>query len=197
MLARADLRVTALRSLLLVSAAVFAGWMLGAGRHQAVTAQASPTRIAVIDVQKVLTLSNPGKAAFAKLKSLQDERVARARLLETELANLDAEIKKPTTPPAQRNNLAKQIEDKQITIKRFAEDADRDLNLARQREMGALEGRIQPVVEAIGKEMALAGIFNKFESGLIYAAPAVDITDTVIARFNAAPAPVPAASPRP
>jgi hypothetical protein len=41
--------------------------------------------------------------------------------------------------------------------------------------------------------MGLALIFNKFESGLVYASEAVEITDTVIQRFNAASgAPAPA-----
>ena len=42
--------------------------------------------------------------------------------------------------------------------------------------------------------MGLAAIFNKFESGLVYASDAIDITDTVIKRFNDA---APAAAPRP
>jgi hypothetical protein len=32
--------------------------------------------------------------------------------------------------------------------------------------------------------MGLAAIFNKFESGLVYASDAIDITDSVIKRFN-------------
>ena len=49
-------------------------------------------------------------------------------------------------------------------------------------------------MDALGKEMGLALIFNKFESGLVYASEAVEITDTVIQRFNAA-AGTPAAAP--
>jgi len=58
-----------------------------------------------------------------------------------------------------------------------------------------LENKIKPVIDAVGKEMGLAAIFNKFESGLVYASDAIDITDTVIKRFNDAsgtPAPQPA-----
>ena len=51
-----------------------------------------------------------------------------------------------------------------------------------------LEGKIKPVIDQIGKEMGLAAIFNKFESGLVYASDAIDITDTVIKRFNDATA---------
>ena len=50
----------------------------------------------------------------------------------------------------------------------------------------ALEAKIKSVIDTIGKEMGLAAIFNKFESGLVYASDAVDITDTVIKRFNEA-----------
>ncbi len=50
--------------------------------------------------------------------------------------------------------------------------------------MAELNQKIMPVVDQIGKEMGLAAIFNKFESGLIYASEAIDITDVVIKRFN-------------
>ena len=57
-----------------------------------------------------------------------------------------------------------------------------------RRELVALEAKIKPVIDAIGKEMGLAAIFNKFESGLVYASDAIDVTDTVIKRFNDATA---------
>ena len=38
----------------------------------------TPARVAVIDVQKVLTTSNAGKTAYERLKKLQDDRMARA-----------------------------------------------------------------------------------------------------------------------
>ena len=53
------------------------------------------------------------------------------------------------------------------------------------------------MIDSLGKEMGLAAIFNKFESGLVYASDAIDITDTVIKRFNDATAsetPAPAAA---
>ena len=60
-----------------------------------------------------------------------------------------------------------------------------------------LEAKIKPVIDAVGKEMGLAAIFNKFESGLVYASDAIDITDTVIKRFSDTAAPAPAAPKKP
>jgi outer membrane protein len=158
-------------------------------------AQNAPQRVAVIDVQRVLQSSVAGKAAYERLKKMQDDRVAKAQKMQDEINNLDNEInsKKLSLSEEKLNDLSKQASDKKIAMLRYAQDADREVGEARDRELAALEGKIKPVIDAIGKEMGLAAIFNKFESGLVYASDAIDITDTVIKRFDAASAaPAPA-----
>ncbi len=155
-------------------------------------AQNTPARIAVIDVQKVLTQSSAGKAAYEKLKKMQDDRVEKAKQMDEELRKLDAEIgtKRLSLSEDKLAEMQKQLADKRIVMQRFAQDADREITEARDRELQALELKIKPVIDAMGKEMGLAAIFNKFESGLVYASEAIDVTDTVIKRFNEAnPAP--------
>ncbi len=151
-----------------------------------VFAQNAPGRVAVIDVQKVLSQSSAGKAAYEKLKKLQDERIEKAKQMDEELKKLDSEIatKRISLSEEKLADLQKQLADKRIAMQRYAQDADREIGEARDRELQALEAKIKPVIDTIGKEMGLAAIFNKFESGLVYAADAIDITDTVIKRFN-------------
>src|SRR5687767_12137212 len=158
-------------------------------------AQTTPARIAVIDVQKVLTQSTAGKAAYEKLKKVQDDKVERAKALDEELKKLDSEIaaKRISLSEDKLTEMQKQLADKRIAMQRYAQDADREIGEARDRELQALEAKIKPVIDAIGKEMGIAAIFNKFESGLVYASDAIDITDTVVKRFNEA-VPVPAAA---
>ena len=159
-------------------------------------AQTQPARVAVIDVQKVLTQSTAGKASYEKLKKMQDERIERAKSMDEELRKLDADInaKRISLSEEKLTEMQKQLADKRISMQRFAQDADREIGEARDRELQALEAKIKPVIDALGKEMGLAAIFNKFESGLVYASDAIDITDTVVKRFNDAnPAPAAAA----
>jgi outer membrane protein len=158
-------------------------------------AQSTPQRFAIIDVQKVLTQSSAGKAAYEKLKKMQDERLERAKTMDEDIKKLDAEIanKRISLAEDKLTEMSKQLADKKISMQRFAQDADREIGEARDRELQALEARIKPVIDALGKEMGIAAIFNKFESGLVYASDAIDVTDTVIKRFNEAAAP--AASP--
>lgn len=151
-------------------------------------AQSAPSRIAVIDVQKVLQQSSAGKAAYEKLKKMQDDRIARAKKMDEEIASLDNDInsKKLSLSEDKLADLQKQMSDKKIAMQRYAQDADREVGEARDRELMALEAKIKPVIDQMGKEMGLAMIFNKFESGLVYASEAIDITDSVITRFNSA-----------
>lgn len=151
-------------------------------------AQSTPARVAVIDVQKVLSQSSAGKAAYEKLKKIQEERIEKAKQMDDELKKLDADIatKRISLSEEKLAELQKQLADKRISMQRYAQDADREIGEARDRELQALEAKIKPVIDAIGKEMGLAAIFNKFESGLVYASDAIDITDTVIKKFNEA-----------
>ena len=151
-------------------------------------AQNTPARVAVVDVQKVLTQSTAGKAAYEKLKKMQEDRLAKAKSMDDEMKKLESDLntKRISLAEDKLAEMSKQLADKKIAMQRFAQDADREIGEARDRELQALQVKIEPVIDALGKEMGLALIFNKFESGLVYASEAVEITDTVIQRFNAA-----------
>lgn len=151
---------------------------------------AAPARFAVLDVQRLLNTSNAGKVAQDRLKKLNEDKMSRAQKMQDEMAALNNEMttKKLSLSEDKLADLQKQLADKQVALQRFGQDADRELGEARDKELADLEGRIKPVIDSIGKEMGLAAIFNKFESGIVYASDAIDITDTVIKRFNDATA---------
>ena len=147
---------------------------------------AAQVNVAVIDVQRVVTESDPGKQALQHLKELQDAKIDEGRAMQQELGALQEQMSKQrfTLSEERLAELGKQIEDGQIALQRFQDDAERELDEARRRELGGLEGRIIPVINELGAERGFTLIFNKFQSGLVYADEAVDITDDVIRRFN-------------
>jgi len=149
-------------------------------------AAAQELSIAVIDVQRVVTESDPGKQALQKLKELQDAKIDEGRTLQQTLAGLQEQMSKQrfTLSEERLAEMNKQLEDGQIALQRFQDDAEREIDEARRRELGGLEGRIIPVINQVGVERGFTVIFNKFQSGLVYADDSVDITDEVIRRFN-------------
>jgi outer membrane protein len=149
---------------------------------------AAQSKVAVIDVQRVVAESDPGKEAIQKLKVVSDAKVQEGQTLQQEMATLQEQFNKQrfTVSEQRLAEMTKELEDKNIAIRRFEDDAKRELEEARRRELGGLEERILPIINQIGQEEGITVIFNKFQSGLVYADEAVDITDDVILRFNTA-----------
>ena len=147
---------------------------------------AAQTKVAVIDVQRVVTESDPGKEVMQRLRGITDTKAQEGQRLQQELAELQDQFNKQrfTLSEARQAEMSKQIEDKQIAIRRFQDDAQREVADAQRRELGSLEERIMPIINEVGQERGLTLIFNKFQSGLVYADETVDITDEVIQRFN-------------
>ena len=142
--------------------------------------------VAVIDVNLLVQDSAAGKEAMARLKKAQDEKVAERKKMTDEINGLQKQLEsqRSTLTDSKIADLQKQIEDKSIALKRFDDDAQQQLEEAKQKELAGLEKQIMPIIQELGKERKLLLIFNKFQSGLVYADDSVDLTDEVLKRFN-------------
>lgn len=151
-------------------------------------AMAQTGKVAVIDVQRLVTDSVAGKEALARLKKLQDEKIAEGKAKNDEIDNLRKRLNEGRLALADDkiSDLEKQLEEKVTGLRRYQEDAERDFNKSREATFGEIERRVFPVIEKAGKEGGYAFIFNKFQSGLLYADDAADITDQIILRFDSA-----------
>lgn len=162
--------------------AIFAAVLAAAASAQ----DAGKLSIAVVDVQQLVQESAAGKEALTRLKQLQDGKLADGRKIGEALDALQKQLatQRATLSDAKVAELQKQIEDKQVELKRFQDDAQQQLDEARRKELEALEKQIMPVIDEIGRELKLQLIFNKYQSGLVFADEAADITDQVLRRFN-------------
>ncbi len=158
-----------------------------AGLAAAVRAQEAPKlTIAVIDVQQVVNESAAGKETMGRLRKLQDDKVAEGRKKADTLDSLRKQLatQRATLTDAKVAELEKQIEDQQVDLQRFSDDTKQQLADAQRKELDALEKQIMPIITELGQELKVLLIFNKFQSGLVYADDAVDITEQVVRRFN-------------
>lgn len=149
-------------------------------------AAAGGIKIAVIDTERILTTSQTGKKALADLKKLQEQKENEGRTKQQEIKDLQAKLSEGRLSLSQDKltEMEKQLEDKVIALRRFQDDATRDLNKKRDDVLAQIDQRVMPVINQAGKEMGYTLIFRKFESGLIYADEAVDITATIIQRLD-------------
>jgi len=149
-------------------------------------AQSGSVKVAVIDVERILTESSRGKAALDEIETLRKQKQSEGENLQKEIVDLRQRLNEGRLSLSEDKitELQKQLEDKTISLKRFQDDANRELGKKRDQVLKAIEDSVFPVINQIGKEQGYTLIFNKFSSGLVYADEAVDITDEVIARYN-------------
>ena len=156
----------------------------------AATAQTAPSagtiKIAVIDTEKILTTSQTGKKALADLKKVQEQKENEGRAKQQEIKDLQAKLTEGRLSLSQDKltEMEKQLEDKVIALRRFQDDATRDLNKKRDEVLAQIDQKVMPVINQAGKELGYTLIFRKFESGLIYADDTVDITSSIIQRLD-------------
>lgn len=154
----------------------------------AAPAPAGPLKIAVIDTEKILLSSQAGKKVLADLKKLQETKETELRAKAQELKDLQTKISEGRLSLAQDKlaELSKQYEEKEIGVRRLQDDATRELNKKRDEMLAQIDDRVMPVINQAGKDLGYTMIFRKFESGLIYADEAIDITPLIIQRMDAA-----------
>lgn len=152
----------------------------------AAQAEAGAIKVAVIDVERILSESERGKSALEELEALQNEKREEGQAMQQEINDLRNELNEGQLSLAEDRltELQKQIEDKMIALQRFQDDANRELTEKRDQVLSRIERSIFPVINEIGQEGEYTLIFNKYNSGLVYASDAVDITDQVIERYN-------------
>ena len=172
-----------------------------AGGASAQTAPATTPggKIGVIEVQKIVQESAIGKESLARVQKIQQAKQEDLAKRQKELRDMEQKIQdqgKALSEDAMEK-LQKDYQAKALDLKRFQDDAQREMEESQRKELGELEKRIMPVINEVAREQGYTLVFNKFNSGLLFADDkAVDLTEAVITRFNSQiAAPAPAAKP--
>ena len=163
-------------------------------------AQTAGQKIGVIEVQRIVQESAVGKESLARVQKAQASKQEELTRRQKELRDLEQKIQEQGKSLSEEavDKAQKDYQAKAIDLKRFQDDASRELEELQRKELGELEKRVMPVIDMVAKENGYQLLFNKFQSGLLFADAGIDLTETVIQKFNsqlAAPAAKPAAGP--
>jgi len=150
-------------------------------------AYAEDVKIGVVDLLKALNESSAGKKAKAELenmiKSKQgtiDEKGKQIEKLRGELEKqssaLTAEAKK-----SREDELERSIREYQ----RLVTDAQNDVKKKESEATGAILKELRTIVEQLGQEGGYTVVLENAEGVVLYSKKNLDLTDTVIKKFNA------------
>lgn len=154
---------------------------LAAGALPIAQAQAQ-AKVGVVNVARLLQESPQAQAAS---KALENEFAARRRDLENQQKDLKAREDKlqkdgAVMAEAERRNAEKTLRDGQRELARKQNEFLEDLNVRRNEALGQLQRSVLQEVQAYAKTAGLDVVV----ADALYASPAVDITNQVLAALS-------------
>lgn len=154
-------------------------------------------KVAYIDIQRIANESAEGKSATTRVKGLQDRKLAELGERQKQLQANREKLEKSgaVMNDAARAQLEKEIERQQVDIQRATQDAQAEVQELQQQLQLEFQRKLSPVVQQVAQERGLHMLFSRFDSGLVWASPGLDVTADVIKRFDAALAAQPAPKP--
>lgn len=169
-------------AVLLVMAAVTAGLRPAPAEEVA--------RIGYVDVRKVLNESDSGKRHKAEMERLIKQRQEQLGKEEQKLRELQQayEKNKLTLTDAQKREKQKEFQDKLEAFRQHRSEAQQELNKKDNDFTRQAIADIRTIVRALAREEKLMLVFEKNELNgilVLYAQDGPDLTDKVLARFNA------------
>ena len=148
----------------------------------------SPARLAVVEVERLLTESQAGKQALESIQAMGQEKEAAIQAKEAEVADLRKRLSEGQLSLSQerQEELNDALQRELINLNRMRDDAARDLKRVRDEAFERIERTVIPLIEEVARAQGYTMVFNKYQSGLLFAVDEIDVTDTVIQRFDAA-----------
>ena len=163
-------------------------------------AHAAEFKAAFVDIQRALQETEDGKAATARLKSLDESK---RKALQKEQDSLMAEAatfekQAPTMDEKIRTQKAQELQMKQRKLLDNSEKARAEVYEAQNKELAEITSKLSDVVAQIAQREGLTMVFTK--DGLAWAPSSLDLTNELIRLYNAQakapPAKAPAAAPK-
>lgn len=144
------------------------------------------SKIAIINSQKAFETSIEGKKALGQLQDLDTKIKADIQKLDDGIRLLENRMNTGRLTMTQEALLALQadIDKKTTERKRYEEDKTREAQALSTTLIQKIRVEMVTVIEGLAKERGLDLVLDAATSGVVTAAPTIDITDEVVSRYN-------------
>ncbi|MBZ0112108.1 MAG: OmpH family outer membrane protein [Thermoanaerobaculia bacterium] len=150
-------------------------------------AQDAPLKIAVVDLDLIVSESPAGKALEAKLQDFQKQARAEFDAMNEKARGIRQRLTDGANSlaPEELANLQKQFEDEQLKIRRLGDDKTREGQKMQSEGLQQIEKQLEPIFQSIRDENGYDLILNRVPGVVVMVGERIDITQKVIDRINA------------
>ncbi len=160
---------------------------------------AGPVKIAFVNPVAILSSTAEGKQEFGKLQDLTNTKQKQVADLSAELRKLQDQYSQTslTANPTTRAEMERQIQDRDVRLKRLQEDAQMELQQRQDDLLEKMGGKLQTVLTEYAQKNGIDTIFRLDQNQTFaYVNPALNITDAIIKQYDQRfPAPAAATTP--
>ncbi len=143
---------------------------------------------AYIDLARVAAESLDGQAANQMVQALSEQKVQvlEGRTVELQASQQKLQQNANVMSAEAQLQLQREIERLSIDIQRMTQDAETEVAELQQTLQLEFQQKLAPAIDRVAASKGLRFIFSAGDGGLIWAAPALDITPDVVAELDKA-----------
>ena len=144
-------------------------------------------KLAVVDFQEAINQVRDGASAKGRLEGMFAAKKQAIEDMERRLIALQEDYQKQAMVLSDSARQAKEQEilNLEAQYKQVYMQSEQEMQAAYAKEMEALIGRMQVIVEGIGQERGYTVVLEKTEGGVVWSPTSVDITAEVVKRYDA------------
>lgn len=146
-------------------------------------------KVAYVNIQTIAQLSTAGKSAASKVDAFATKKQAEIADKTKALQGAQEKLQKGGAVMSEqaRAQLEKDIERQTRDLQRVQQDAQAQLAEIQRELQAEFQKKLLPVLEQLAKEKKLEMLFSATDAGLIWAEPALNLTEEAVKRMDSAP----------
>jgi outer membrane protein len=147
------------------------------------------TKIGIINIQKAIVLTNEGKRDLDALEKKFAPKQTELQGMQKEIADMQSQLKTQGDKLNEdaRAKLVRDIETKNKSFQRSAEDAQQDFQAQQGELVNRIGGKLMEVLDKYAKDHGFSMIVDvsSQSSNVLWAAANTDVTDEIAQAYNA------------
>ncbi|MGD9972976.1 MAG: OmpH family outer membrane protein [Desulfatirhabdiaceae bacterium] len=153
----------------------------------AISVHAADNKIAVVDFQKILEVSNAGKAAQAEINKQGKQMESDLKEKGSEIEDMEKKLDRESLVMSKemRDEKQRDLRIKVSDFKALQQKYMEDFKLLENKIISKIQKEVVEIIQEYGKKDNFMLIVEKRTGGVIYAQQAVDITESIIQLYNA------------
>ena len=149
-------------------------------------AGAQEFKAAYVDLQRALLEVDEGRSAKAKLQKMLDDKQKELDRQQEALRKEKELLDKQAAAMSEETRLQRQTElqQKLFALAQKWESGQKDMANMERNELQSIFAKMDPIIAEIAQREGITMVFEKTDSGLVYAPSALDLTNELVRIYN-------------